>query len=70
MIYLSISPLTSHTPILLPQLLLRDAHEFARAVGRGEVGEGFEFLVVDLFTTPRLANADVAAGKERTGEMG
>lgn len=38
----------AHGPVLLPQLLLGDAQEFAGAVGGGEAGDGFELLVVDL----------------------
>lgn len=34
--------------VLLLELLLGDAHEFAGRVGRGEAGDGFELFVVDL----------------------
>lgn len=49
-------PTTKRSPILLLQLLLRDAQEFASGGGGGEVGEGFEFLVVDLSTLPIVSD--------------
>lgn len=42
--------------VLFFEFLLRDAHEFAGAVGRGEVGDLGEFVVVDLSGVSTLVN--------------
>lgn len=40
---------TAQRAVFVLELLLRNAHELAGAVGGGQAGDGFEFVVVDLW---------------------
>ena len=46
---ISIFHSTAEGAVLGFEFVLGDAHEFAGGVGGGEAGDGFEFVVVDLF---------------------